>query len=266
MFRRLIDSIRCRVVAGMLLVCAATGPCGAQMGPFPEPTVPEPTPQASRTETRPLGAGRAERDSSSQLPTRPNGSADAGGFGPRSLARWASQTALPLLGVVALIVALAALARKVSSAGSGLASQMGAGGRAPSGVLSVLGRYPMGPGQTLALLQLDRRILLVTMTPGSLMRRRPGSMTTISEITDAEEVASILVKCQDERHESISRRFKAILSGQERESLEGPYPRSQTIESVRPTPPISPRPVEPSAVTSIRDRLARLRASTEMTR
>jgi hypothetical protein len=43
--------------------------------------------------------------------------------------------------VVVLIIALALVARRLARRG-GLMAQLGAGGRAPSGVLEVLGRFP----------------------------------------------------------------------------------------------------------------------------
>jgi flagellar biogenesis protein FliO len=77
-----------------------------------------------------------------------------------------SSTFLPLLFVIGLIVALAAVARGIIKNKGGLVGAMGAGGRAPSGVLEVLGRYPVARGSTLVLLKLDRRVLLLAQSRG----------------------------------------------------------------------------------------------------
>jgi len=113
--------------------------------------------------------------------------------------------------VVVLIIALAIVARRLARRG-GLMAQLGAGGRAPSGVLEVLGRFPAGRGCTLVLLKLDRRVLLVCQTSGKgLMGAH--AMSTLCEITEPEQVASILVKTRDEQGESMARRFQAVLAG-----------------------------------------------------
>ncbi len=113
--------------------------------------------------------------------------------------------------VLALIVVSAGVVRAMARRSGGVASMVGAGGRAPPGILSVLGRYPVGGGLTLVLLQLDRRILLVSHSPGSVLRSRPGSMTILCEVRDEEEVASILQRAQDERGESLTMRFNEML-------------------------------------------------------
>ena len=51
--------------------------------------------------------------------------------------------------VLGLIFGLAVVAKKVSGKGGGLMGAMGPGGKAPAGLLEVLGRYPLARGQTL---------------------------------------------------------------------------------------------------------------------
>ena len=111
--------------------------------------------------------------------------------------------------VIALIFATRWVMRRASQGVGGVSSQLGAGGRAPSGVLSVLGRYPVGRGQTLVLMQLDQRILLLSQTSSGFQ--------TLAEITDPEEVASLLVKSRDEESESLARRFTGLLKRFERD-------------------------------------------------
>jgi flagellar biogenesis protein FliO len=54
----------------------------------------------------------------------------------------------------------------------------------PSGVLEILARYPIGRGQQLMVLKLARRILLI--------HQNGSAMTTLSEVSDPDEVASLL--------------------------------------------------------------------------
>lgn len=117
------------------------------------------------------------------------------------------RTFLALGGVVGAILAIAWGAKRVAKAKGGLAGAVGAGGRSPAGLLSVLGRYPIARGQTLILLRLDRRVLLLSQT----WARGGARLSTLAEITDPEEVASVLVKAQDAEGESVSERFRAIV-------------------------------------------------------
>ena len=106
--------------------------------------------------------------------------------------------------VLSLIFALrGAVQAAARRAGGGLTSALGPGGRAPSGVLSVLGRYPVGKGATLVLLQLDRRVLLLSQTS--------SGFSTLCELTDADEVASIVRKTADDEGASLSKRFSSML-------------------------------------------------------
>lgn len=116
------------------------------------------------------------------------------------------------LGVVlGLIFGCAAAFRKLSGARGPLAAALGRAGRAPSGLLEVLARYPIGRGQTLVLLRLDRRVLLLSQS----VTGRFGcsaSFTLLCEVTEAEDVASILAKTQDEEGASMAARFRSLLS------------------------------------------------------
>lgn len=119
----------------------------------------------------------------------------AGGAGEEAAAgrsslldHWAVRTAGSLAIVIGLAVLLRMLARSVAGHAGGVRGQLGAGGRAPSGVLSILARFPIARGQTLVLLQLDRRVLLLNQTP--------AGFATLTELVDAEEVASIVRKCE----------------------------------------------------------------------
>ena len=79
---------------------------------------------------------------------------------------------------------------------------LGAAGR-PSGVIEILARYPVGKGQTLLLLKLARRILLV--------HQHGNSMQTLTEVSDPDEVASLLGRIQSGSSERDAPRFRNLL-------------------------------------------------------
>lgn len=120
-----------------------------------------------------------------------------------------------LFAVVGLIILLGALYKWLSSKAGGLAGQVGAGGKSPAGILSVLGRYPLGRGQTLVLLQVDRRVLLLCQSASGRMGR-VITTTTLSEIANPDEVASIIAKAS-----GSSSDFGDVLTGFEAEGNGG---------------------------------------------
>ncbi len=122
----------------------------------------------------------------------------------------AVRTSGSLLVVLLLIVGLAAIAKRLVARGGGLAGALGAGGRAPEGLLEVLGRYPLTRGQTLILLKVDCRVLLLSQTTPRI-RGGVGTLTTLCEITQPEEVASILVKAGEHQSGSASGKFTSLL-------------------------------------------------------
>lgn len=144
---------------------------------------------------------------------------------PASLAGSSLQVALALTVVVGVIVVAGMAVRKVASKSGGLFAAMGPGGRAPSGVLEVLGRFPLGRGCMLVLLKLDRRVLLVSMGR--------GGMSTLSEVTDPDEVASILLRTRDEAGESIARQFAGLLQREDEnagKALRGGAARQRAVD------------------------------------
>lgn len=124
---------------------------------------------------------------------------------------WFGKTLLPLLGVLALAVGVGVALRTAARRQGGLRATLGAGGRAPSGILEVLGRYPVGRGVTLVLLKLDSRILLLSQAAGGRLGAG-ANFTTLAEITDPEQVASILVRSRDADGDSLAERFKSLLT------------------------------------------------------
>lgn len=120
--------------------------------------------------------------------------------------------ALPLGVVVGLMVLGAWVFRKAVRRGSSLAASLGAGGSAPSGVLEVLGRYPVARGQLLVLVKIDRRVLLLGHgAPGKGGAGVGGGFTTLCEISEPEEVASILQKVDDGSGQSFAAKFASTL-------------------------------------------------------
>jgi flagellar biogenesis protein FliO len=178
----------------------SVGVARAQVGP-PVGVEPVQTRAVAQPETQ-----LAERPLESQMPLmapperevaspdRPAG----GGWG-----RSAASVAL----VVGLILVLAAAARFFSRRSGSVAAMLGPGGRAPSGVLEVLARYPVGRGQVLVLLRIDRRVLLLSQS----MTGKGGAFATLAQFDEPSEVAAILRQTRDEASESVSARFRQAL-------------------------------------------------------
>jgi len=139
----------------------------------------------------------------------------AAGVGSKSAAAtlWVNptiRTGGSLLVVLGLIFGLAVVAKKVAGKSGSLAAALGAGGKAPAGLLEVLGRYPLSRGQTLILLKVDRRVLLLSQTTPRI-RGGVGTLTTLCEMRDAEDVASILMKAEEHEGGGSNARFGALL-------------------------------------------------------
>ncbi len=203
-------------------------------------------PQATSTESLPLG--------------RPKGAdatkdADGANSAQAVSSQW-WRTAMALALVVGAILLVAMVFKAAAKRQGGLAAAMGAGGRAPSGVMEVLGRYPVSRGQTLVLLRLDRRVLLLCQ---SASRRGGSSMQTLSEISDPEDVASLISKTRDDDSASASARFSALL-GKFGGTDTPDHPGALTVEIDEPRQPSRPNALSGNdAVEAIRRRLADMR-------
>jgi len=77
------------------------------------------------------------------------------------------------------------------------------GAARPSGTIEILARYPVGRGQSLILLRLARRVLLVHQTS--------SSMATLSEMSDPQEVAALLARLEAGANERDAMRFRSTL-------------------------------------------------------
>lgn len=223
------------VVAGisMSLASARAGEFGPRLPPEPiqTPAAVGATPIPASIDAVPTDSGRASSQAASRAPQtdaerRPlfpaalqsdsaHGRARAAASDSgRSVAAGAAgsepgwiQPVASLVVVLALILGLARVARSLSMRHGGLLSALGAGGRAPSGVLHVLGRYPVGKGQTLVLLHLHARVLLVCQTH----TRHGGGMQTLCEITDPDQVAMLVAKTGEDSSASIASGFRQSL-------------------------------------------------------
>jgi len=118
----------------------------------------------------------------------------------------------PLFVVIGIIVCAAIIVRKLAKGDPGLASALGAGGKAPSGVLEVLGRYPVARGQNLVLLRIDRRVLLLSHTYG----KSGAGFSTLTEMTDPQEVASIVMKVNEVGGKSMKNMLNEAMASMER--------------------------------------------------
>jgi len=78
--------------------------------------------------------------------------------------------------------------------------------------MEVLARYPVARGTTLVLLKVDRRVLVLCQTQ--------EGFTTLSEIADPDDVASILIKTRDDEESSLAAKFSSMLRRVERSSFD----------------------------------------------
>ncbi len=190
----------------ILMVVAAcvaiVPPVTGQVGPMASPEAASTAQDASMQPVsgdRPLGSPRPMQESQ-PLGT---GRESAGASGPG----WVRVMAA-LAGTIVLAIGAAAAFKRFSGAGSSLSSPA----RAPSGVIEVLGRYPLAPRQNLLLIKLDRRVLLLSQAVGG--RGHAAGLTTLTEIVDPEEVASILLKTRDDEGDSIAAKFREAMEQQ----------------------------------------------------
>ncbi|HZW06299.1 MAG TPA: flagellar biosynthetic protein FliO [Phycisphaerales bacterium] len=184
--------------------------------------------------------------------------------------------AVPLAVVVGVILIASLLFKRAVKSGGSLASAIGAGGRAPAGLLEVLGRYPVARGQTLVLLKLDQRVLLLSQTQAT--RGHAGGFATLSEITDPVDVASILSKVGETEATGPASRFNAMLADANGEHDPLPRPTGfrrlaaminpQPVSWQEPEPPAPTQPEGPEAtaptmrftgVDSLRSRIAAMK-------
>lgn len=108
-------------------------------------------------------------------------------------------------GALAVVLGLMLLVRVLLRRANGALG----GGSRPAGVLQVLARYPVARGQSLLLLKMSQRVLLV--------HHSGTTMTTLSEVTDRDEVAVLLAGMEAGSRSREAARFRSVLRSFERE-------------------------------------------------
>ncbi len=188
----------CVLAAGALPAaeCGAGGPEEVENLQSNQPIEPDRTPPQTGAPSETNASAPA---ASRPLPPRGEPRAAATPPGER---RWFSVPggAWRTIGALVLVLGLIALFRVAMVRFAGPLVKA----RGPAGIIEVLGRYPLSRGQTLVLLKVDRRILLLSQSGGSL--------ATLSEITDAEQVASLLQRLRHERGDSFARQFERLVT------------------------------------------------------
>lgn len=156
------------------------------------------------------------------------------------------RTVLALAGVVAMILGLSWLFKRASRAAGGISGSLGAGGRAPAGIVEILARYPVASRHTLVVLRFDRRVLLCSMTGST--RSAGAGMTVLCELDEPEDVASVLIKTRDEAGETIARSFERSLRDAERLTREAEEIEPVRVRMPQPsaTPSSAPRSISAS--------------------
>ena len=185
---------------------AAVEPAGGSESPAASIAAPEPAPadaadpvleQRREHGRRPLGGvsgiGVGEREAEAIAPSDAVAlppAADATG-GPGELIR----VGAALGAVLAIAVVAARFGRRFGS--------VARAGR-PAGVLEIMARYPVGRGQHLLVLRFDRRLLLV--------HQAGGRMERITEVSGADEVASLLCRLEAGASGGEADRFRRALA------------------------------------------------------
>lgn len=114
-----------------------------------------------------------------------------------SIPAWSLRTLGALAIVIFLILFLRGLIRRFAGPFAGIPAK--------GGVLEILARYPFGKNQSLVLLKLDQKILLLCQTPQNVQ--------TITEVNEPEDVASLLKKIRDDNGESFDNKLERLLKG-----------------------------------------------------
>jgi len=184
-----------------------------------------PRAQSSDLRPRPLGTARG---GTSVL--RPDSAPSAASPSTSSSSTTLIQTLASLGMVLGLILALGAGIKRLMRSRGGFGTALSAMGAAPSpaGILEVIGRYPLSRGTSLVLLKVDRRVLLLAQgTPGLRVRGGAPLPITLCEISDPDDVASIMIKANEAEGRSIGTTFRQALAGFERQHdgvIEEPRP------------------------------------------
>jgi hypothetical protein len=248
----------CHLVLGLSLVTAQTIAADLSVGP----SMPAESQEALASAPVPVSESKAlgtpERSVSKprarSVPVGPSSSASSsnviqGMIGPLAVV-------LVLIAMLAGFVVLIARVRGKMGGGASLGASLGAGGRAPAGILEVLGRYPLARGLTLVLLKVDRRVLLLSQTRNG--RLGGLSLSPICELDSPEDVASILLKVRDADSASLTNKFASVFRSLDREAVD-------KVESVEVMTTIAPPENLPKRAKGVTHKPAQMSAASAMT-
>lgn len=138
---------------------------------------------------------------------------------PAGLGYWSLWDALPLAVVLALIAGLGLVVKKYMPAKRMLTG---------AGVLDIVARLPMSGKQSLVLVRMGRRLVLVGVSPEQI--------SSLSVVEDPDQVAAIVGEAARGRPDSISHAFEKALgdeAGAYAETTEGPDAAARAGGSVR---------------------------------
>jgi flagellar biogenesis protein FliO len=167
-----------------------------------EAASPEATEPSTATDAPPAQEGMGLGQPNGFLSARPSGNATGGESG--NAAWWAmldprQNEMLRVIIALAVVIGLLLAVRVMLRKGVGIG---GVAGR-PSGVLQILARFPIARGQSLVVLQLGRRIVL--------LHQSSAGMRTLSEVTDPDEVANLLGRMEAGSSGREAERFGSLL-------------------------------------------------------
>lgn len=153
----------------------------------------------------PLKQGAESGDESRLLPApvskTPTGNSEVSADLPPDLSVSGVWTVVRTGGALAVVIAIMFAAKSISGRwGRGRAD-------APVGIVTVLARYPLGRKQSILLLKIDRRILVIA--------QHAGSTSTLSELTSPEDVASLLRNLREARGDTFGTKLEEMLRTKE---------------------------------------------------
>jgi flagellar biogenesis protein FliO len=175
-------------------------------------------PSESPSESRPLGPPPKP------IPTKSETSAPSVDDGFLEKIDPRSNDITKVIGALAIVVGLILLLRVFLRKSGGFVSN---GGR-PSGVVEILAKYPVGRGQNIVLLKVARRVVL--------LHQSGSSMTTLSEMTEPDEVAGLLTRLEAGSTERDAERFRKTLT---QFMAEHETPQEKSVRSRRAQMPLA---------------------------
>lgn len=164
------------------------------IAPGPPASLAAPSVALTSNEAKPLGRPN------SPLGVRPAGSMEPKKPGMLERMDPRSNEITRVLGALAVVIGLLLLIRTILRRTGGLLPR----GDRPSGVVEILARYPIARGQHFILLKFARRVLL--------LHQAGSSMTQLTEMTDPDEVASLLARMEAGSGERSAGKFRSALN------------------------------------------------------